>query len=148
MEGLIIRKMTEKDIDEVLAIEREAFTTPWSRDAFVKEITENQLARYIVAEKDGQIVGFGGIWLILDEGHITNIAVAPNYRGQGIGNVLVKQLIKLCEELGIFRITLEVRRSNYIAQTLYKKHGFTECGIRPGYYADTKEDAIIMWKLK
>lgn len=148
MSDAIIREMTEKDIDGVLDIEREVFITPWSREAFVLEITENQLARYIVAEKDDIIVGYGGLWLILDEGHITNIAISSPYRGQGIGNLMIEKLIDTCEKRGIYNMTLEVRKSNLIAQSLYKKYGFIDCGVRKGYYSDTKEDAVIMWRVK
>lgn len=148
MSDAIVREMTEKDIDGVLAIEREVFTTPWSREAFVLEITKNELAKYIVAEKDNKIVGYGGIWLILDEGHITNIAVSSQYRGQGIGNLIVEKLIDVCEKKGIKNMTLEVRKSNLIAQSLYKKYDFIDCGVRRGYYSDTKEDAVIMWRVK
>lgn len=146
MSKIIIRDMREDDIDEVLNIEKKSFKTPWSRDAFKKEVNENKLARYIVASIDGKVIGYGGIWLIVDEGHITNIAVHPSFRGLGIGKLLVEGLIEVCKNRGISRMTLEVRKSNKIAQSLYKKYGFRECGIRPGYYTDTKEDAIIMWK--
>lgn len=146
MSKIIIRDMREDDIDEVLDIEKKSFKTPWSRDAFKKEVNENKLARYIVASIDGKVIGYGGIWLIVDEGHITNIAVHPSFRGLGIGKLLVEGLIEICKNRGISRMTLEVRKSNKIAQSLYKKYGFRECGIRPGYYTDTKEDAIIMWK--
>lgn len=146
MSNILVREMEEKDVDGVLRIEELSFTTPWSKEAFVLEITTNKLAKYVIAERDGHIVGYGGVWLIIDEGHITNIAVEPQYRGQGIGNFLVEKLIDICKERGITSLTLEVRKSNIVAQSLYKKYGFKECGIRPGYYSDTKEDAIIMWK--
>jgi ribosomal-protein-alanine N-acetyltransferase len=143
---IIIRKMTEYDIDQVLQIERKSFATPWSRDSFIMEVNKNNFAYYIVAEKEDKIVGYGGMWLIIDEGHITNIAVHPDYRGLGIGNILVEELIAVCKEKGFMRMTLEVRKSNKVAQSLYIKYGFEACGIRPGYYSDTKEDAVIMWK--
>lgn len=146
MSNILVREMEEKDVDGVLRIEELSFTTPWSKEAFVLEITTNKLAKYVIVERDGHIVGYGGVWLIIDEGHITNIAVEPQYRGQGIGNFLVEKLIDICKERGITSLTLEVRKSNIVAQSLYKKYGFKECGIRPGYYSDTKEDAIIMWK--
>ena len=142
----LLRKMKKEDIDDVLEIERTSFTTPWSREAFTKEIDENNLAHYIVVEKKNKVVAYGGIWLIVDEGHITNIAVHPDYRGQGIGNILVEGLIDTCKEMNVDRMTLEVRRTNHVAQSLYDKYGFESCGIRPRYYTDTNEDAIIMWK--
>ncbi|MFA5523962.1 MAG: ribosomal protein S18-alanine N-acetyltransferase [Tissierellales bacterium] len=148
MSDVIIREMTEEDIDDVLEVEKESFATPWTKEAFVLELIKNQLARYIVAEKDEKIVGYGGLWLILDEGHITNIAVSSNHRGQGIGNLLVERLIGICEERGINNMTLEVRKTNFIAQYLYKKYDFVDCGVRKGYYTDTKEDAVIMWRVK
>lgn len=141
-----LRSMTKEDIDGILVIEKMSFTTPWSRESFEKEVTENNLARYIVAEIDEYIVGYGGIWLILDEGHVTNIAVHKYYRGYGIGHVLVDGLIDICNELGILRMTLEVRESNLPARNLYRDHGFIDIGIRPGYYADNRENAVIMWK--
>lgn len=144
---VIIRTMIEKDLDDIMLIEKDAFTTPWSKESFLSEITHNKLAKYIVAEVDNKAVGYGGIWLILDEGHITNIAVHSNYRGQGIGNRLVEGLIKFCIERQITNMTLEVRRSNKVAQNLYEKYGFLHAGIRPNYYADDNEDAIIMWKV-
>jgi len=141
-----VRNMEEKDIDSVLKIEKESFSVPWSRDSFVLEVTKNMLAKYIVAELDGKTVGYGGIWLIIDEGHVTNIAVAKDYRGLGIGNKIVEGIIKICADRNIRSITLEVRKSNNVAQNLYKKYGFKGYGIRSRYYSDNNEDAIIMWK--
>lgn len=143
---IIIRKMEEKDLDRIMEIEKDAFTTPWPKESFLLEITKNQLARYIVAEIDNVVVGYGGIWLILDEGHITNIAVESKYRKMGVGKAIVEGLIYLCTKQGIKAMTLEVRESNISAQNLYKKYGFVESGVRPKYYADDNEDAIIMWK--
>ena len=141
-----IREMKKEDIDQVLEIEKSSFTTPWSKDAFTVEITKNMLAKYIVAEVDEKIVGYGGIWLIIDEGHITNIAVIREYRGFGVGEKIIEGLIDLCSDRNIRAMTLEVRKSNEVAKKLYSKHGFKEYGIRPKYYADDNEDAIIMWK--
>ncbi|EOD00407.1 ribosomal protein S18-alanine N-acetyltransferase [Caldisalinibacter kiritimatiensis] len=145
-DDVIARKMTLDDLDEVMDIENKSFTTPWSRNAFITEVGKNTLAYYVVAVKDKKVVAYGGLWFVVDEGHITNIAVHPDYRGLGIGNVIVEELIRVCEERKLSRMTLEVRKSNNIAQSLYKKYGFESKGIRPGYYQDTKEDAIIMWK--
>lgn len=139
-----IRLMNENDVDDILEIEKKSFSTPWSKEAFEMEM-ENKLAKYVVIEVDGKIIGYGGIWLILDEGHITNVAIDPYFRGKGYSNHLVKGIIDLCLTNNIDRMTLEVRKSNVVAQNLYKKYGFEECGIRPGYYADNKEDAVIMW---
>lgn len=143
---IIVRKMLLEDVDSVLEIENGAFTTPWSRESFITEIRENLLAYYLVAEADGKIVGYGGIWLILNEGHITNIAVKEEYKGNGIGNHIVEGLICYCLKHEIQNMTLEVRESNIVAQNLYKKYDFVDCGVRPKYYADDGEDAIIMWR--
>jgi len=143
---IIIKEMTEEHIDDVLEIEKVSFTTPWSKDSFVVEITQNMLAKYVVAEIDEKIVGYGGIWLIIDEGHITNIAVHKDYRGLGVGKRIIEGLIDVCSERNIRAMTLEVRKSNEVAKNLYKQYGFKEYGIRPKYYADDNEDAIIMWK--
>ena len=143
---IIIRKMEIDDLDSIMEIEKQSFTTPWSRNAFEMEIRDNLLAHYIVAAIDDKIVGYGGIWFILDEGHITNIAVNRDYRGIGVGNKLICGLIDLCSENDINKMTLEVRKSNIVAQNLYKKYGFIDFGVRPRYYSDNNEDAIIMWR--
>ena len=144
--NILIREMRESDLDRIMEIEIKTFSPPWSREAFLLELTKNLLARYIVAEIDGDVAGYGGIWLIIDEGHVTNIAVEEKYRGLGVGNKLVEGLIRLCRDRDIKAMTLEVRKSNEVAKSLYKKYGFKEYGIRPGYYSNNNEDAIIMWK--
>lgn len=141
-----VRQMIEKDIDSVLEIEKEAFTTPWSKEAFRAEINGNDLAYYIVALVDEKVVAYGGIWIILNEGHITNIAVKEEYKGRGVGNKIVETLIYYCMSRGIDNMTLEVRASNKVAQNLYEKYGFLSYGRRPKYYADNGEDAIVMWR--
>lgn len=138
--------MLEKDIDSVVEIEKEAFTTPWTKEAFFSEINENKLAVYLVAEVDEKVVAYGGMWLIINEGHITNIAVKEEYKGRGIGNEIVEGLINYCAFMGIDDMTLEVRASNKVAINLYEKYGFFNYGLRPNYYADDGEDAIIMWR--
>lgn len=143
---IILRDMTEDDIEQVLEIESQSFSTPWTRNAFLIELRENMLAQYIVAQVDEKVVGYAGIWKILNEGHITNIAVLKDYRGKGIGNVLIEGLIWYCSKNNLDSMTLEVRESNTIAQNLYKKYGFVNSGIRPKYYGDNGENAIIMWR--
>ena len=137
--------MTVEDIPHVLEIERESFRTPWPTDAYMHELRENRLATYIVARVDDELVGYAGMWVILDEAHITTIAVAPRHRGQHIGERLLIGLIDAALERGARWMTLEVRRSNDAAQALYKKYGFREIGTRKGYYSDNREDAIVMW---
>ena len=140
-----IREMTLEDVDGVLEVEKNSFTTPWSKESFIMEVTRNKLARYLVVSLDGSIVGYAGFWLIVGEAHITNIAVHSDYRGRGFGNLLLEGLIRLAKKLNCGSMTLEVRESNIVAQNLYKKYGFVEAGVRSNYYADVGEDAIIMW---
>jgi ribosomal-protein-alanine N-acetyltransferase len=142
---LNIRPMTLDDIDAVLAVEQVSFITPWSRDAFVAEAGDNDLAVYLVLEADGQVIGYAGTWVILDEAHVTNVAVMPAFRGQGLGERLMRSLIDKARGRGARRMTLEVRPTNAAARGLYGKLGFTACGLRPRYYSDTGEDAVIMW---
>ncbi|MDF2882087.1 MAG: ribosomal protein [Clostridiaceae bacterium] len=141
-----ISYLTSKDIDEILNISRLSFKTPWSRESIIKELEDNSFARYVVAKKDGLVLGYGGLWIIVDEAHVTNIAVHPEYRGIGIGNMLMDAMIDICKLELVVGITLEVRASNVVAQNLYKKFGFVQEGLRKGYYEDNKEDALILWK--
>ena len=140
---MIIRRMTMADVDGVAAVEAATFPTPWSRDAFASEMN-NVAARYLVAEKDGRVIGFAGAWIILDESHITNIAVYKEERGQGIGRKLTEGLMQYLSNLGAAYATLEVRKSNEVAQNLYKSLGFIKLGVRKRYYEDNGEDALIM----
>ncbi|ACX51321.1 ribosomal-protein-alanine acetyltransferase [Ammonifex degensii KC4] len=137
--------MTPEHLDEVLEIERLSFPLPWDRDTFLFEILINKLAEYVVALWNGKVVGYGGMWIVADEGHITNIAVHPDYRLRGVGREILKELIRRAREKGLSRMTLEVRPSNAVARHLYRSLGFVEKGIRKRYYRDNDEDAIIMW---
>lgn len=139
--------MKSSDIQGVFNISNSCFSTPWSLDSIKSELN-NPLAKYIVAtDKDSDlVVGFIGVWIVVGEASITNIAVDKNYRKLGIGNKLLESLINLCNDLNCTLINLEVRESNITAQNLYKKYGFIVDGIRKGYYEDNKEDAILMTK--
>lgn len=139
----IVRRMTLADVDGVAEVEAATFPTPWSRDAFVSEM-KNVAARYLVAEQDGRIIGYAGAWIILDESHITNIAVLKAERGKGIGRALTAGLMQYLSNLGAAYATLEVRKSNEVAQNLYKSLGFIKLGVRKRYYEDNDEDALIM----
>jgi len=139
------RSMTMDDIEMIARIERESFTSPWSKEAFRIELTQNHFAQYMILERNGETIGYGGMWLIVDEAHITNIAIREPYRGQGLGERLLREIMRTAAWLGALRITLEVRVSNDRAQSLYRKLGFYEAGIRPRYYSDNQEDALIMW---
>ena len=143
MPEITIRRMTMDDVDGVYAVEIGTFVDAWSRDAFVSDM-KNPVARYLVAEQDGKIIGYAGAWVILDESHITNIAVLKEHRGQGAGKRLTHGLLHYLSNLGAAYATLEVRRSNEIAQNLYKSLGFVQLGVRKRYYADNGEDALIM----
>jgi len=139
------RLMNLNDVETIVEIEREAFTAPWSAEAFRNELTHNLFAKYMIMEQGEEIVGYGGMWLIIDEAHVTNIALREKYRGQGHGKALLRELMRTAHFLGARRMTLEVRVSNEIAQSLYRKMGFEPSGIRPNYYSDNLEDALIMW---
>ncbi len=139
-----IRRMRTADVDEVTAIEEATFARPWSRDSFLREMEKNPAARYLVAETEGRIVGYAGAWVILDECHITNIAVAEEYRGRGIGRALTSALMQYVSNLGAAYATLEVRVSNLRAQHLYAALGFVSVGKRKRYYEDNGEDAFLM----
>lgn len=144
-----LRVMQEKDIPQVIEIEKQSFPSPWSAYAFRCELADNEFAYYLVVtteENQDLVIGYGGMWLIIDEAHITNIAIAPEYRGQNLGELLMGGLETLAMQKGALRMTLEVRVSNEKAQTLYKRRGFVPAGIRPKYYVAENEDALIMWK--
>ena len=140
--------MQAADLDAVQRIERASFATPWPAYAYRQEIETNRLAHYIVAragdEKGDQIVGFAGMWMMVDQVHITTFAVDPKWRRKGIGAQMVRALLEMARPLGARQATLEVRLSNLAARHLYEKFGFRPVGIRPRYYSDNGEDALIM----
>ena len=142
--NIVIRPMTIDDVDGVFEVEKNCFEHYWSKGEFEKEM-KNDVARYLVADIDGKIVGYVGIWFVAGEGHITNVAVHSDYRGQKIGDILIKHLVKMCKDNNIFAMTLEVRVSNLNAIRFYKKRGFKEVAIRKFYYSNG-EDAILMIK--
>ncbi|MGD6818320.1 ribosomal protein S18-alanine N-acetyltransferase [Metabacillus sp. 84] len=142
---LKIRAMRVEDIDSVYEIETKSFATPWNKESFYNEVAHNLFATYLVAEHDHKVIGYCGIWLIVDEAQITNIAILPEYRGNGFGETLLKKAMKEAKKRGARQLSLEVRLSNYPAQELYKKLGFRPGGIRKQYYTDNLEDALVMW---
>ncbi|WP_226660132.1 ribosomal protein S18-alanine N-acetyltransferase [Pseudalkalibacillus hwajinpoensis] len=139
------RSMTIEDIEDVMRIEHATFPTPWSRSAFYNEIVINHFATYLLLEVGEEIAGYCGVWVIIDEAHITNIALHPDYRGMKLGEALLKKAIHFAKSRGAVKMTLEVRVSNIVAQNLYRKFGFEEGGIRKNYYTDNQEDALVMW---
>lgn len=140
-----VRPMRMEDLEAIMEIEVSSFTTPWSLQAFKAELKDNEYARYAVLEVEGQVVGYMGLWFILDEGHITNVAIAPHFRGKQWGEFLMRTVMSKMMNEGMERMTLEVRASNNPAQSLYSRLGFKTAGVRRGYYSDTGEDALIMW---
>jgi ribosomal-protein-alanine acetyltransferase len=141
---IIVRPMRYSDLDDLVEIEQASFSVPWSRGMLEEEFF-NSSAVYRVAEYNGIIAGYIGMWHILDEGHITNIAVRPEYRRMGFGRRLMQSVIDYSKSSGIHSLTLEVRVSNIPAIRLYESFGFRVEGRRKHYYADNGEDAFIMW---
>lgn len=142
---MLIRDITEKDVEQIYEIELEAFSSPWSRESILMEVISSK-SRYLVVDVEGEILGYAGLWKIFDEGHVTNIAVKKGYRHKGLGRAMMEQLISdtKCEGVGSF--TLEVRASNVGALKLYRSLEFEEAGRRKNFYEKPREDAIIMWK--
>jgi ribosomal-protein-alanine N-acetyltransferase len=136
--------MTVDDLPAVQAIERASFAVPWPDDAYRNEIRTNRLASYVVARLGDAVVGFAGIWVLVDEAHVTTFAVDPHYRRRGVGERLLLALLDLSVRRLAREATLEVRLSNLPARKLYEKYGFRPVGIRPRYYSDNGEDALIM----
>ena len=143
--GCVIEPMREADIPEVQAIEREVFLTPWPRNAYHRELSSNHAARYLVLRRGEAILGYGGLWRVGEEAHVTTIGVRRQEQGRGYGSVLFAALLSRAYELGARWVTLEVRASNDVAIRLYERFGFTVMGRRRGYYTDDGEDAIVMW---
>jgi len=137
--------MRVTDLPEVMEIERESFPLPWSLESYMSEL-KNNWASYQVCEKGNKIIGYGGVWVVFEEAHITNIAVKTEYRSQGVGKSLMLALEKVVQDRKGKRILLEVRPSNSVALSLYKSLGYYQIGRRKAYYADNHEDALLMCK--
>lgn len=139
-----VRPMTMADLSQVAEIDRESFPQPSPRDHFQRELTVNPIARYLVLCQNEIVIGYIGIWLIVGEIHITSIAVGQSHRRKGSGERLLVAAIDLALEHDAQLITLEVRKSNAAARGMYHKFGFIEVGVRPRYYTETGEDAVLM----
>ena len=139
------RIATEDDIPRLVEIDRKSFTVPWPEEAFYNDITNNRFAIYLLMEFGKDIAGYCGMWLVLDEAHVTNVAILPEYRGRKLGGALMEKMMLLAKDSGAKTMTLEVRVGNEVAKSLYKKMGFQEGGIRKNYYTDNQEDALAMW---
>jgi ribosomal-protein-alanine N-acetyltransferase len=144
MDEPYLQRLLPQHLEDILLLEQISFADPWSRDSYRHELTGNKLAHYYGCFVKQRLLGFGGFWQILNEGHIANVAVHPDFRGQGLGQLLVAHLMAVCRALGGTVMTLEVRESNLAAQALYNKFGFLSAGIRPHYY-NNGENAVIMW---
>ena len=140
-----LRKMTEQDLDELMIIENESFTLPWSRESYEGEL-RNQFANYLVCDWEGELAAFGGIWVVFEEAHITNVAVAERFRQRGMGRALMLELEKLAVAQRALRILLEVRPSNLPALAMYTNLGYVPISLKERYYADNQEDALVMIK--
>ena len=140
----VLRRMTLLDVPAVHRLEEAIFSMPWSEKDFVYEMTENKVARYLVIEEAGEIIAFAGAHIILDQAHVTNIAVRQDCRGRGLGRMITRALMQYASNLGAEYLTLEVRQSNATAQNLYKSLGFVKVNVRKRYYEDTGEDAWLM----
>ncbi|MDQ0999793.1 ribosomal-protein-alanine N-acetyltransferase [Neobacillus niacini] len=145
VDSVVFRYMKEEDLDQILEVEHASFATPWSREAFYNEIYNNKFAVYIVLEEDDKIIGYCGAWVVIDEAHVTNLAILPYYRGKKLGEALLRKMMTVAKDMGARRMTLEVRVTNNVAQSLYRKLGFQNGGIRKNYYTDNQEDALVMW---
>jgi ribosomal-protein-alanine N-acetyltransferase len=141
---IVVEPMRLEDVPPVHEIERLSFRTPWPAYAFEQELRGNRLARYVVARAGERVVGFAGVWLMVDDAHVTTFGVHPEWRRQGIGRQLLVNVAELSSAIGARRMTLEVRSGNEAAQALYHAFGFEVVGRRPRYYTDDGEDALVM----
>ncbi|MCL2760345.1 MAG: ribosomal protein S18-alanine N-acetyltransferase [Desulfuromonadales bacterium] len=141
--SIIICPMTEADLDDVLVIERDSFPKPWLRQHFIDEIMAVTSFPFTAFNSEEKVIGYVCPMMILDEGHILNVAIAPSFRGFGFGKFLVAHVLKECLNRNASSVSLEVRITNQPAITLYKSAGFKETGIRKRYY-ENMEDALLM----
>ena len=140
-----IGPMLRRHLRSVIRIEQQVYPRPWSMGLFMSELGYRGSRAYLVARVGGRVVGYGGMMLVTDDGHVTTLAVDPAWHRQGLGTRLLHALATVAIDRGAKNLTLEVRASNHAAQELYRAFGFAPAGIRKGYYVETKEDAIIMW---
>ena len=143
-----IRNMTKEDIPQIAKIEKMVFPSPWSEAAFRSELNDNAMAVYLVLAEESrrsEVLAYSGMWKIFDEGHITNIAVRPQDQGKKLGKLILHAMVQWAWENNLSHVTLEVRVNNHKAINMYKKAGFEDAGIRPGYYDNGGSDAMVMW---
>ena len=142
---VVIGSMRRRHLRGVLRIEQQVYPRPWSMGLFMSELGFRAGRVYLVAKVDGEVVGYGGLMLVQDDGHITTLAVDPAWHRHGIGSRVLLALGTAAVERGARNLTLEVRITNRPAQELYRRFGFVPAGIRKGYYVETNEDALVMW---
>ena len=140
---MILREMLVDDLDQVMEIEEELFSVPWTKEGFLTFLMKEN-GMFLVVEEKGRILGYCGLLMVLDEGDVTNVAVCRDRQREGIGNFLMESMIRLAEESGITMIHLEVRAGNETAIRLYERQGFVRDGLRKGYYTEPTEDAVLM----
>lgn len=140
---MILREMLVEDLDKVMEIEEDLFAVPWTKEGYFTFLTRKD-AMFLVVEEKGEILGYCGLLMVLDEGDVTNVAVRRDRQREGIGNFLMESMLRLAYEQGIRTVHLEVRAGNYVAVRLYERLGFVKDGIRKGYYTDPVEDAVLM----
>src|SRR5699024_277992 len=145
MAEFVIQEMTGNDIDAVLELDLKCFSAPCNREIYEKEVNENDFAHYFIIKTDEKVIGYVVLWLVLEDAQVTNIAIAPEYRGYGIGEQLFGFALQYLLKQGAKQLSLEVRKSNEVAQNLYKKFGLKKGGVRKNYYPDNGEDAFVMW---
>lgn len=142
-----VRPIREEDVPEIHAIETQCFAMPWSEESILHDVRENVVARWLVLDDGtGRVLAFAGMWFVLDEAHVLNVAVRADCRRRGYGRRILEALEALARENGMALMTLEVRRSNAAAQALYHACGFLDVGYRKRYYEDNREDALIMYR--
>lgn len=142
-----IRPIREEDVDSIHEIETLCFAMPWSKESILHDVKENVVARWLVLDSgEGDVLAYAGMWFVLDEAHVCNVAVHPDHRRKGYGRMIFDALVELAQENSMSMMTLEVRRSNTAAQNLYHACGFLDVGYRKRYYEDNKEDALIMYR--
>jgi [ribosomal protein S18]-alanine N-acetyltransferase len=144
MKTLRLERLTEAHLPAVLEIEHASNSAPWSEKSFRNEL-DHPHGIFLVAIGDGEVVGYGGIWLVGDEAHVTNVAVKPEVRRQGVARKLMIELLTQAKERGMTCSTLEVRAGNEAALNLYENLGYIKTAVRKGYYPDNREDAAVMW---
>lgn len=142
--GVVVRRMTSADVDAVVGIESDVFTSPWSADTFTSLVDRPNLELLVLEDEREGVIGYAVLWCILDQGELANVAVMPRLRGRGLGTYLMGCVMEAARARGVETVFLEVRASNATALDLYRRFGFSEVGLRKGYYDHPREDALIM----